>query len=64
MKSQRQWKQWQPTEKEDKTLEYCNKEISLTIKEYKSTISVKIRWERNSYCHRNYGSPWFVPTTD
>ncbi len=63
-------KQWQAIAKEDmqypesNIAEYCNKEITLMISKYESGLSVETRWERNSYCHRNYGSPWFVPTTD
>ncbi len=64
IKSQKQWRQWQSVEEDRKTLEYCNKEISLTIKQYQTTISAEMKWERGSYCHKNYGSPLVVPTTD
>ncbi len=63
-------KQWQAVAKENmqypesNIAEYCNKEITLMISKYEGGLSVETRWERNSYCHRNYGSPWFVPTTD
>ncbi len=67
IKSQKKWKAVAKENMqypESNIAEYCNKEITLMVSKYEGGLSVKTRWSRSSFCHKSYGSPWFVPTTD